>query len=289
HKGDEAALMDALDRLLDLGKDTLERRRATVQELIDRGLYPYTKRYMGHLGNHFSTLGVNGMNEMVRNFTGDAHNLVTGEGRAMCVRILDHIRGKMVEFQEETGNLYNLEATPAEGATYRLAKADRERFPAIIQAGTAENPYYTNSSQIPVGATDDPFEALEWQDELQTKYTGGTVLHLYMNEQMSSPEAAKQLVKRALSNFHLPYLTITPTFSICPSHGYLKGEHHECPACGDVCEVWTRVMGYHRPVSSFNIGKKGEFEERKFFTEGAAERHGELRASEARPETVVPA
>ena len=130
---------------------------------------------------------------------------------------------------------------------------------------------------------------MEWQDELQTKYTGGTVLHLYMNEQMSSPEAAKQLVKRALSNFHLPYLTITPTFSICPSHGYLKGEHHECPACGDVCEVWTRVMGYHRPVSSFNIGKKGEFEERKFFTEGAAERHGELRASEARPETVVPA
>lgn len=289
HKGDEAALIDALDHLLDLGKDTLERRRATVQELIDRGLYPYTKRYMGHLGNHFSTLGVNGMNEMVRNFTGDAQNLVTDEGRAMCVRILDHIRGKMVEFQEETGNLYNLEATPAEGATYRLAKADRERYPEIIQAGTAENPYYTNSSQIPVGATDDPFEALEWQDELQTKYTGGTVLHLYMNEQMSSPEAAKQLVKRALTRFHLPYLTITPTFSICASHGYLKGEHHVCPTCGESCEVWTRVMGYHRPVSSFNIGKKGEFEERRFFTEGAAERHGELRASDARPETVVPA
>ncbi|MCT1717454.1 ribonucleoside triphosphate reductase [Dermabacter hominis] len=289
HKGDEAALMDALDHLLDLGKDTLERRRATVQELIDRGLYPYTKRYMGHLGNHFSTLGVNGMNEMVRNFTGDAQNLVTDEGRAMCVRILDHIRGKMVEFQEETGNLYNLEATPAEGATYRLAKADRERFPAIIQAGTAENPYYTNSSQIPVGATDDPFEALEWQDELQTKYTGGTVLHLYMNEQMSSPEAAKQLVKRALSNFHLPYLTITPTFSICPSHGYLKGEHHGCPTCGDVCEVWTRVMGYHRPVSSFNIGKKGEFEERKFFTEAAAGQHANLGVSDAGSATVVPA
>lgn len=289
HKGDEVALMAALDRLLDLGKDTLERRRATVQELIDRGLYPYTKRYMGHLGNHFSTLGVNGMNEMVRNFTGDAHNLVTEEGRAMCVRILDHIRGKMVEFQEETGNLYNLEATPAEGATYRLAKADRERYPEIIQAGTAENPYYTNSSQIPVGATDDPFEALEWQDELQTKYTGGTVLHLYMNEQMSSPEAAKQLVKRALTRFHLPYLTITPTFSICASHGYLKGEHHVCPTCGETCEVWTRVMGYHRPVSSFNIGKKGEFDERKFFTEEAAGQHADLGVSDGRSTTVVPA
>ncbi|WP_250258777.1 ribonucleoside triphosphate reductase [Dermabacter sp. Marseille-Q3180] len=289
HKGDEHALVNALDRLLELGKDTLEKRRATVQELIDRGLYPYTKRYMGHLGNHFSTLGVNGMNEMVRNFTGDTENLVTDAGRAMCVRILDHIREKMVQFQEETGNLYNLEATPAEGATYRLAKADRERFPGILQAGTDENPYYTNSSQIPVGATEDPFEALEWQDELQTKYTGGTVLHLYMNEQMSSPKAAKQLVKRALSNFHLPYLTITPTFSICPSHGYLKGEHRECPMCGDVCEVWTRVMGYHRPVSSFNIGKKGEFEERKFFTESAAGNHGTITGSDARSATVVTA
>ncbi|RUP85800.1 ribonucleoside triphosphate reductase [Dermabacter sp. HSID17554] len=289
HKGDEHALVNALDHLLELGKDTLEKRRATVQELIDRGLYPYTKRYMGHLGNHFSTLGVNGMNEMVRNFTGDTENLVTDAGRAMCVRILDHIREKMVQFQEETGNLYNLEATPAEGATYRLAKADRERFSGILQAGTEENPYYTNSSQIPVGATEDPFEALEWQDELQTKYTGGTVLHLYMNEQMSSPEAAKRLVKRALSNFHLPYLTITPTFSICPSHGYLKGEHRECPTCGDVCEVWTRVMGYHRPVSSFNIGKKGEFEERTFFTESAAGNHGKITGSDARSATVVTA
>lgn len=287
HKGDERALVNALDRLLELGKDTLEKRRATVQDLIDRGLYPYTKRYMGHLGNHFSTLGVNGMNEMVRNFTGDSESLVTEAGRAMCVRILDHIREQMVQFQEETGNLYNLEATPAEGATYRLAKADRERFPGILQAGTNENPYYTNSSQLPVGATDDPFEALEWQDELQSKYTGGTVLHLYMNEQMSSPEAAKQLVKRALTHFHLPYLTITPTFSICPSHGYLKGEHHACPTCGDSCEVWTRVMGYHRPVSSFNIGKKGEYEERKFFTESAARRHGKHGVPDARREGVV--
>ncbi len=268
--GDEDALVAELDRLLEMGKDTLERRRATVQGLMDRGLFPYSKRYMGHLGNHFSTLGVNGMNEMVRNFTGDQHTLLDDFGQEMCVRILDHVREKMVEFQEATGNMYNLEATPAEGATYRLAKADRKRFPGILQAGTDANPYYTNSSQIPVGATEDPFEALELQDRLQTKYTGGTVLHLYMNEQMSSAKSAKELVRRSLTRFHLPYLTVTPTFSICPNHGYLIGEHHECPTCEERCEVWTRVMGYHRPVSSFNVGKKGEFMERTFFTEEAS-------------------
>ena len=270
HAGDEPALIAALDHLLELGQDTLERRRATVQELMDSGLYPYTKRYMGHLGNHFSTLGVNGMNEMVRNFTGDRLDLMTEEGQTMCLRILDHVRGRMVEFQEATGNLYNLEATPAEGATYRFAKEDRARFPGILTAGTAQNPYYTNSSQIPVGATEDPFEALELQEELQAKYTGGTVLHLYMNEAMSSAETCKELVRRALTRFRLPYLTVTPTFSICPTHGYLSGEHLECGRCGQVCEVWTRVMGYFRPVTSFNIGKKGEYAERTFFTEQAA-------------------
>nr|WP_245921123.1 ribonucleoside triphosphate reductase [Brachybacterium timonense] len=271
--GDEEALVRELDRLLEVGRDILEKRRAVVQDLIDGGLYPYTKRYMGHLGNHFSTIGVNGMNEMVRNFTGDAHDLMDSEGQAMCLRILDHVRERMVEFQEETGNLYNLEATPAEGTTYRFAKEDLARFPDIITAGTRENPYYTNSSQIPVGATEDPFEALELQEQLQSKYTGGTVLHLYMNEAMSSPQACRELVRRSLTRFHLPYLTITPTFSVCPVHGYLSGEHHTCEQCGSDCEVWTRVMGYFRPVSSFNIGKKGEFAERRFFTEAAA---GEL-------------
>lgn len=271
--GDEEALMRELDRLLEVGRDILDKRRAVVQDLIDGGLYPYTKRYMGHLGNHFSTIGVNGMNEMVRNSTGDAHDLMDAEGQAMCLRILDHVRERMVEFQEETGNLYNLEATPAEGTTYRFAKEDLARFPDIITAGTRENPYYTNSSQIPVGATEDPFEALELQEQLQSKYTGGTVLHLYMNEAMSSPQACRELVRRSLTRFHLPYLTITPTFSVCPVHGYLSGEHHTCEQCGSDCEVWTRVMGYFRPVSSFNIGKKGEFAERRFFTEAAA---GEL-------------
>jgi ribonucleoside-triphosphate reductase len=187
----------------------------------------------------------------------------------MAVRLLDHVRGRMVEFQESTGHMYNLEATPAEGTTYRFAKEDKKRYPDILQAGTEDNPYYTNSSQLPVGFTDDPFEALDRQDELQTKYTGGTVLHLYMSERMSSSNAAKQLVKRSLSKHHLPYITVTPTFSICPAHGYLAGEHTECTTCGAECEVWTRVMGYFRPVSSFNIGKKGEHAERKFFEESS--------------------
>jgi ribonucleoside-triphosphate reductase len=173
----------------------------------------------------------------------------------------------MVEYQEQTGHLYNLEATPAEGTTYRFAKEDRKRWKDILQAGTAEMPYYTNSSQLPVGYTDDPFEALERQEELQAKYTGGTVLHLYMTERLSSAEACKTLVRRALSRFRLPYITVTPTFSICPSHGYLEGEHASCPQCASACEIWTRVMGYHRPVSSFNKGKQGEFHERRFFEE----------------------
>ncbi|MBV7432959.1 ribonucleoside triphosphate reductase [Dermabacteraceae bacterium TAE3-ERU5] len=281
YAGDEAALLRELDRLLELGKEILEARRVTVQKLIDQGLYPYTKRYMGTLNNHFSTLGVNGMNEMVRNFSRDALDITDPAGHEMCARLLDHIRDRMVEFQEETGNLYNLEATPAEGATYRFAKEDRARFADILQAGTDTNPYYTNSSQLPAGATEDPFEALEEQADLQSKYTGGTVLHLYMPERVSTPAACRELVRRALTNFHLPYITVTPTFSICPSHGYLAGEHKSCEKCLAAgaseteaeCEVWTRVMGYFRPVKSFNIGKKGEYAERRFFTEAAASPH----------------
>ncbi|MEU5685939.1 ribonucleoside triphosphate reductase [Streptomyces venezuelae] len=272
HAGDEAGLFAALDRLLNLAKDSLEIKRVTVQELIDSGLLPYSNRYLGTLRNHFSTIGVNGINEMIRNFTHDRADITAAEGHAMAVRLLDHVRARMIEFQEETGHLYNLEATPAEGTTYRFAKEDRRRFPAILQAGTDSNPYYTNSSQLPVGWTDDPYEALERQDELQTKYTGGTVVHLYMAERISTAEACRALVRRSLERFSLPYLTVTPTFSICPGHGYLPGEHTTCPTCSATCEVWTRVMGYHRPVSSFNIGKKGEHTEREHFTETAAAR-----------------
>lgn len=274
HPGDEEALVADLDRLLDLARTSLELKRTTIQRLMDEGLFPYSRRYLGSLDSHFSTIGVNGLNEMVRNFTGDLYDLTDERGHGMALRVLDHVRARMVEFQEATGNLYNLEATPAEGTTYRFAKEDRKRYPTILQAGTTEHPYYTNSSQLPVGFTDDPFEALERQDELQTRYTGGTVLHLYMSERISTPEACRELVKRALSTFRLPYLTVTPTFSICPAHGYLSGEHPVCPTCEEdgvvtVCEVWTRVMGYHRPVSSFNIGKQGEHAERVPFLESA--------------------
>ncbi len=230
-RGDEARLMERLDYLLELGRDVLETKRKVVQRYIDQGLYPYTRRYLGTLRNHFSTLGVNGINEMIRNFTDDAEDVTTPEGHAFAVRLLDRVRQRMTEFQEETGHLYNLEATPAEGTTYRFAREDRKRYPGILQAGTDAQPYYTNSSQLPVGYTDDPFHALELQETLQSKYTGGTVLHLYMNEAVSSAEACKQLVRRALTNFRLPYITVTPTFSICPNHGYLAGHHEFCPKC----------------------------------------------------------
>jgi anaerobic ribonucleoside-triphosphate reductase len=216
HRGDEPALLAALDRLLELGKQSLE-----------------TKRYLGTLRNHFSTLGVNGINEMVRNFSADAHDITSDSGQALAVRFLDHVRERIVAFQEETGHLYNLEATPAEGTTYRFAKEDKKRWPDILQAGTDAQPYYTNSSQLPVGWTDDPFEALARQEVLQSKYTGGTVLHLYMGERLSSGEACRKLVQRALTNFRLPYITVTPTFSICPTHGYLAGEHRFCPVCDE--------------------------------------------------------
>ena len=232
HRGDEAALLAALDRLLELGRDSLEIKRKVIQRHMDNGLFPYTKRYLGTLRNHFSTLGVNGVNEMIRNFDPDGrHDITTPWGRAFALRLLDHVRARMIEFQEQTGHMYNLEATPAEGTTYRFAKEDRKRYPDIRQAGTEQMPYYTNSSQLPVGYTDDPFEALEQQDELQRKYTGGTVLHLYMTEALSSADACRTLVRRALGRFGLPYITVTPTFSICPKHGYLNGSHKFCPKC----------------------------------------------------------
>lgn len=231
YQGNEAGLFARLNELLEMGRDSLEIKRTVIQQHMDQGLFPYTRRYLGTLRNHFSTLGVNGINEMIRNFTQDKQNLCTPWGHRFALRLLDHIRERMVEFQESTGHLYNLEATPAEGTTYRFAKEDRARWPDILQAGTEQMPYYTNSSQLPVGFTEDPFEALERQDELQGKYTGGTVLHLYMTEALSSTDACRNLVQRALNRFSLPYITVTPTFSICPKHGYLSGKHEFCPHC----------------------------------------------------------
>ena len=237
HAGDKSGLFTQLDMLLELGRDVLEKKRVVVQHYIDEGLYPYTKRYLGTLRNHFSTLGVNGINEMIRNFTQDQHDITTPLGHALALELLDHVRARMTEFQESTGHLYNLEATPAEGTTYRFAREDKKRWPDISQAGTPEQPYYTNSSQLPVGYTDDPFAALEMQEALQARYTGGTVLHLYMNEAISSAQACKQLVRRALAGFRLPYITITPTFSICPKHGYLSGHHEFCPKCDETLRL----------------------------------------------------
>ena len=231
YKGNKGGLYEQLDRLMLFSKSTLEKKRVFIQEMYDRGLYPYTKRYLSHFRNHFSTIGVNGINEMIVNFTDSKETITSAAGIEMATEILEYIRGRMKEFQEETGNLYNLEATPAEGTTYRFAKEDKKRFPDILQAGQEENIYYTNSSQIPVDFTEDPFEALLLQDELQCKYTGGTVLHLYMSEKISSADACKKFVKKVLSNFRLPYITVTPVFSVCPKHGYLNGEHEFCPKC----------------------------------------------------------
>jgi len=242
YKGDEAGLLRRLDALLDMARNGLEIKRKEIQRLMDNGLFPYTKRYLGTLRNHFSTVGVNGVNEMIRNFTADEHDITTEWGHDFAVRLLDHIRARIAAFQEETGHMYNLEATPAEGTTYRFAKEDAKRYPGILQAGAEGAPYYTNSTQLPVGFTDDAFEALERQDDLQRKYTGGTVLHLYMSEHISSAEACKNLVRRSLERFSLPYITITPTFSICPKHGYLAGEHEFCPKCDEEALSRKRVV-----------------------------------------------
>ncbi len=229
--GDKEAFLERVTYLMELAKTSLEIKREVIQKWIDRGLFPYTRRYLGTLKNHFSTIGVNGMNEAIRNFTNDRENIASPFGQAFAKEVLEYIRGKMSDFQEETGNLYNLEATPGEGTTYRFAKEDQKRFKDILQAGTKETPYYTNSSQLPVGYTDDIFEALDLQDDLQKKYTGGTVFHGYMSERISSGAACAQLVKKILTNYRLPYITITPTFSICPKHGYLAGEYDFCPRC----------------------------------------------------------
>ncbi|MCP4355054.1 MAG: ribonucleoside triphosphate reductase [Proteobacteria bacterium] len=270
-KGNKGKLLNELAKLMDMASSTLEKKRKFIQEMYERGLYPYTARYLPHFRNHFSTIGINGVNEMITNFSNGKEDVASEVGEQLAVEVLDFMRERMKFYQEKTGNLYNLEATPAEGTTYRLAKADQKKYgSAIMQAGKGENIYYTNSSQLPAYYTDDPFEALEKQDRLQTKYTGGTVLHLYMSERISSGEACKKLVKTSLEKHRLPYLTITPIFSICPEHGYLNGEQHECPECGEKTQAWTRVMGYFRPVDRFNIGKKGEHNERRFFTESRA-------------------
>lgn len=253
-----------IEELMEMGKDSLELKRKVIQQNLDNGLLPYTKRYLKHFKNHFSTIGLIGMNEALKNFL--KTDITTQEGIAFAKETLEFMRKKLADFQEETGHIYNLEATPAEGTSYRLARKDKELYPEIVTAGEDE-PYYTNSSQLPVGYTQDIFEALSLQDDLQGMYTGGTVLHGFMGEQITDSETCKDLVKKIAYNFKLPYFTITPTFSICNEHGYISGEHALCPHCEEPTEVYSRVVGYHRPVQNWNKGKKEEFKDRCAFTE----------------------
>jgi len=264
---------DRLVKMMDLAKESLEIKRKTIENFIEKGLYPYSRYYLQgvkkmrgkYYANHFATIGLIGLNEALLNFIGE--NIARKRGRRFGLEILDFMREKLVKYQKETGNIYNLEATPAESTAYRLAQKDKEKYPDSITAGTKKVPYYTNSTMLPVNYTDDIFEALKLQDEIQCKYSGGTVLHLFLGERISDIQAVKNLVKKIFENFKLPYITLTPTFSICPSHGYLEGEHFECPKCTikQPCEVYTRIVGYLRPVSQFNFGKQQEFKERKTF------------------------
>ena len=231
HKGDREGLYRELERLMNMAREVLEIKRRVITKHMENGLYPFTRRYLGNWNHHFSTIGVNGANEMVLNFTDGKENIATPFGKKFVLDLMDFMREKLANFQEETGNLYNLEATPAEGCSYRFAKTDVKNFPDIITAGTHDAPYYTNSTQLPVNFTDDPFVALEHQEELQRKYTGGTMLHLYMGEPVSSGEAAQKIVRTIFENYKIPYMTLTPTFSICPKHGYLPGRHEFCPKC----------------------------------------------------------
>jgi len=262
---------ERLGNMMDLAKESLEIKRKVLESFIEKSLYPYSKFYLSgvkkmrgqYYGNHFSTIGPNGMNEALLNFMGE--NIASKRGRKFALEVLDFMRERLVKYQKETGNIYNLEAVPAESTAYRFALKDKEKYSDIITAGTKEVPYYTNSTHLPVNYTDDVFELLRLQDELQAKYTGGTVLHFFLGEKISDIQLTKKLIKTVFENFHLPYVTFTPTFSICPSHGYLEGEHFECPKCTikQPCEVYTRIVGYLRPVQQFNLGKKEEFRWRR--------------------------
>jgi len=262
---------ERLGHLMDLAKESLELKRKVIENYIEKGLYPYSRHYLSNIkksrgqfyGNHFSTIGLVGMNEMLMNFLGE--NIASKKGRVFALEVMDFMRQRMVEYQRETGNIYNLEATPGESTSYRLCLKDKAKYPDIVAAGTKKSPYYTNSSQLPVNFTDDVFEALKLQDDIQCRYNGGTVQHLFLGERLSDTKSVKALVKKVFEKFRLPYITLTPTFSICPTHGYIEGEHFTCPKCTieQPCEVYTRVVGYLRPVGQFNLGKQQEYKDRK--------------------------
>jgi len=264
----EEEFKERLRRLVQVAKTSLEIKRKIIEQETENGLYPYSAHYLRHIKqktgeywhNHFSTIGVVGMNEALLNFRGV--DIGSDRGRSFALDVMHFLRGLLLEIQSETGHVYNLEATPAEGTAYRLAKLDKARYPDIRAAGNG-TPYYTNSTQLPVGYTSDLFETLRLQDDLQITYTGGTVLHAYIGESIEDIQLCKQLIRRIFTQFRLPYLSITPTFTVCDNHGYIRGEHFSCPQCGKPTEVWSRVTGYLRPVANFNDGKKAEYFERR--------------------------
>lgn len=293
----ETVFFRKLKALLILSRDSLEIKRKTIEEYTRKGLYPYSKYYLREVykrygcywKNHFSTIGINGMNECCLNHLGVG--ITHPEGKAFAIRVMDFIRKVLEEFQQETGNIYNLEATPAESTAFRFARIDTIQYPDIItanhdayQKGAA--PYYTNSTHLPVHYSDDLFEVLEMQDDLQTRYTGGTVLHLFTGEKNIPPGTAKNLVKKITSNFRLPYITLSPTFSICPSHGYQPGEHFQCPRCNAECEVYSRIVGYMRPVRQWNAGKQQEFADRKMFRVATQEKKQTIVIKKGLHETI---
>lgn len=273
----EEEFVQHLEKLMNLAKESLETKRKVLEKFTDGNLYPYTKYYLRSVKerfneywkNHFSTIGLVGMNEACLNLFGQT--IASEEGQAFAKRILDFMRDKLVEYQKQSGNNYNLESTPAEGTSYRLARLDKQRHPEMICANEREvqenkaEPFYTNSTQLPVNHTDDIFEALDLQDGIQVKYTGGTVFHTFAGERIDDPASVRQLIKKICTTYHLPYLTFTPTFSVCPSHGYIKGENEVCPDCQEACEIYSRVVGYLRPVKQWNKGKQAEFGLRKVY------------------------
>ena len=263
---DEADFYARLDHLMDVAARSLKTKRTVITNLLDAGLYPYTKRYLGSFDNHFSTIGLIGMNEVGLNANWLRADLTHAETQKFAKEVLNHMRDRLSDYQEEYGDLYNLEATPAESTTYRFAKHDRERYPDIITAAKeGDTPYYTNSSHLPVGYTEDIFSALDIQDELQTLYTSGTVFHAFLGEKLPDWKAAANLVRKIAENYELPYYTLSPTYSVCKDHGYISGEQFTCPICGNKTEVYSRITGYYRPVQNWNDGKTQEFKDRKLY------------------------
>jgi ribonucleoside-triphosphate reductase len=271
---DEEEFFTRLDRMMDIAARSLKVKRGVITKLLEEGLYPYTRRYLGNFESHFSTIGLIGMNEVGLNAKWLGEDMTHTETKEFAVKTLNHMRERLSDYHEKYGDLYNLEATPAESTTYRLAKADKKRWPDIRTAGKAgDTPYYTNSSHLPVGYTEDIFEALDIQDELQTLYTSGTVFHAFLGEKLPDWEAAAKLVRTIADNYKLPYYTISPTYSVCKKHGYLAGEHFTCPHCGEKAEVYSRITGYYRPVQNWNEGKAQEYKNRKLY---APERSREM-------------